>query len=221
MCQACLGQNGHWSNERTVCHYRHLAFSIAHQFGRSYGLTAEDKEDLIQDLMVKLVLAPASYRTNSSGIYTILKNEARDLIKRKWQKKQSYERSFLADGDPWKDHPSQKASRRHAEHSGNFNRPGMHSIIEVFKDPTDYEKIFVRAIDSRILVECLNLLPGGERVCISMFYGIGFPRAFTRHLIARKLRSSEDWVQRRLARAEFLLKRHIEKRSLSGRTNHA
>ena len=85
MCQLCLGQNGHWSNERTVEHYKRLAFSILNDYTRTYRIPTQEIPDFEAEMMRQLVAAPVSYRANRVGMYTILKNACTIWV-RKYQK---------------------------------------------------------------------------------------------------------------------------------------
>lgn len=199
MCQSCLTDPGAWTNEQTVCHYRDLAFTVVNQFAKSYRLSPQDIEDLEQELMRKLIISPASYRPKSSGMYTLLKNGAIDFM-RKRLRRECEVTNFQSEGDELKQR-------------GN--------MLNVLKDETNYEREFSRGLDASKLIEQMNSLPEPERICLTLFFGIGRPSPLSRYLIARKLRASEEWVERRLTRGKFIMRRHIERRSLPVTTGRA
>lgn len=87
-CEHCHAEHfpDFWCNERTFQQYRKLVFAIVSDFIMFWGMQESEREDFIQSLMVKLCSAPQSYRNNSAGMYTILKNQAIKYLDR-WKKR--------------------------------------------------------------------------------------------------------------------------------------
>jgi RNA polymerase sigma factor (sigma-70 family) len=183
VCTACLGQNGHWSNERTVAHYKKLAFKILEQFVYTYKIPRQEVPDFEGEMMHQLVKMPASYRTNSAGAYTILKNAAIIWTRRyqKWSK---------------------------GENDENFNK---------IPDETKYDDLFERRRLAEQVTKLIATLPEPERICLVFFYGIKNSRPLSPYLIAKKLGVSIGWVEKKIARAQFLLKRQVSESSLKTR----
>lgn len=184
MCTACLGQNGHWSNERTVAHYKKLAFKILEQFVYTYKIPRQEVPDFEGEMMHQLVKMPASYRTNSAGAYTILKNAA-IIWTRRYQK--------VAYGE------------------------NADEYLDRIPDETKYEDLFDRRRLAEQVTKLMATLPEPERICLKFFYGIDHSRSLSPYLIAKKLGMSIGWVEKKVARAQFLLKRQVSESSLKTR----
>src|SRR6185312_7519332 len=76
-------------------------------------------------------------------------------------------------------------------------------------------------IDRRLDLEKIKImvdkLPGLERACLSLYYGIGSAKAFSLYLISRKIGAPEWMIKRYIARGILLLKRQIGETSLPAR----
>lgn len=191
MCRECgiAHPDDFWCAERTISQYKLLAYSIVNQFVRTYKIPNSDIPDFEQHLLTALLRAPQSYRNNSSGVYTVLKNNAIKFV-------QKFKKHDVPTEAHLKDSP-------------------------VVRDKTDYEGIFHERHDQERIVELLASLPGPERTCMELFFGIGVERALPVYMIAKKLGTYEQWVERKLARGKLLLKRRIGGGSLTGERAHA
>jgi hypothetical protein len=207
VCDSCVGQNGTWSNERTVTHYKHLAFSVLNQFIRTYKIPKDHIPDFEQHMMKILICSPPSYRTTSAGMYCVIKNKLINFTQA-WLK----ERGRLETG-----HFSGAVAGTRGSKSFRTNRTtGFdEKSYEHFVDEVDYAERYERGIDADKIISLLSILPGPERVCLSLFYGIGISRPLSIFLISKKLSAGPDWVKRKLARGEHLLKSHLQKGSLT------
>lgn len=203
MCHACGEGNERWSAERTLCHYKDLVFAIAHRFRRTYRIPREEFEDFTQELFAKLILIPQNYLVNPSGVAWWIKNKAANYIRdRKADRRDTafVEKCVVSIDAPAKDEKK------------------VHVPVQLKHDTS--EEVHSR-IDAERVALFLQDLPGPERVCISLFYGIGHARPISINMICRKLGAQPEYVKRRLARAELLLKRRIGLGSLPPRTQNA
>lgn len=165
------------------------------QLIRTYRIPSQEIPDFEAEIMHRLVKAPASYRPNSAGMYTVLKNAAIIWV-RKYQK--------------W----------AHTEESGSL--PEFYTAEhDHFADVTDWQQKLENRRLAEQLLRAMQTIPEPERICLSFHYGITPPRPLSHFLIARKLGMSEDWVKRRLERGKFLLRKRLNGDSLRVRTNHA
>jgi DNA-directed RNA polymerase specialized sigma24 family protein len=207
VCNLCLGQNGHWSNERTVAHYVKLAEKIMTQFIRTYRIPRQEIPDFRAQLTMEMVKMPASYRANSAGAYTIIKNAAIIWVRKyqKWANKETDGIPDDGDGD--------------MQEEGGMESGGYARSMDYFTDEVDWmEKLQNRRLAEQMLI-AMQKLPQPERICLSFHYGINTVRPLSQFLIARKLGVSMDWVKRRICRGEFLLHRALEANSLKVRGN--
>jgi RNA polymerase sigma factor (sigma-70 family) len=202
MCSHCgRDHSAHfWCDARTLKQYKNLAFSILNQYCRSYHLPIDEIPDFEQHMLTKLIQAPQSYRSNSAGIYTILRHVATKYV-RKWMKTEAEVQTGI------------RRTRLTHEPLG----PDVNIDLSQFTDKTDYAERFNRGIDSERVILMLASLPGPERVCLSMLFGVGHPCAYSVYAISKRLRASPDWVERKILRGKVLLKRQLKLDSLTER----
>lgn len=193
MCEQCAGANGAWSDERLYCHYRRLAMWMLNRFVRTYRIPKQEIPDMEQEMIRGLLAAPQSYRGNSGGMYMIIRQTATIWVNKyhKWE---------------------------HVEETGTLTEPAAR---EEFIDATDQREVFERKRLAEQLVALMATLPEPERICLSFSYGIGVPRPLSLYMIARKLGTSIEWVKRRIAKGEFLLRKSVSADSLNARGQHA
>ena len=191
MCSACAASPGEWTPERTLAHYERLAFSLINQFCRTYKIPRQDREDFEQFIRLKMI-DPRSigYRNSSGGMYTIIKNGCRE----------------------WKD----KFLRVHDRELCGEEKDARDQFSDL-ADGTDFREQFASSADSEKVVAILARLPGPERACLSLYYGIGSAKAFSLYLISRKIGAPEWMIKRYIVRGILLLKRQIGETSLPAR----
>jgi RNA polymerase sigma factor (sigma-70 family) len=191
MCSACREHPESWTDERTLTHYRNLAYSVLNQFVRTYGIPREDVRDFEQEMLTRLVSAPEGYRAQSAGMYTILKNTAIKFVERY----------------------NKHANRKYVALDADDCR------IDIMA-PADLSGL-ERDMDAHKLAELLDLLPGPERVCLALYYGIGYQRPHPVSVICRKLGAPRGWVDSRIMRAENMLKSWVGRTSLTSEATDA
>jgi RNA polymerase sigma factor (sigma-70 family) len=212
MCEKCAGANGTWSDERLYCHYRRLAMWMLNRFVKTYGIPKQEIPDMEQEMIRGLLAAPQSYRNNSGGMYMIIRQTATIWVNKyhKWQRVEETGK------------PLALRSEKHGifEPHVGFTPSAVDSATR-FPDPTNYREKFERERLAEQLVALMTTLPEPERICLSFSYGIGVPRPLSLYMIARKLGVTIDWVKRRIARGEFLLRKSVSADSLNARGQHA
>jgi RNA polymerase sigma factor (sigma-70 family) len=172
------------------------------EFVRTYHIPRQEVCDFRAHLNMKLFQMPQSYRPNSSGAYTVIKNGAVDWVRkyRKWS-----EVEYTGDGD-------ESDSSRHTRlaENGRVFEPSMNLL----RDNTDWEKEFNEKRVAEQVIELMEALPEPERICLTFYYGLNLKRPLSLYLIARKMGVTVDWVQRRIHRGEFLLRRRVQRDAL-------
>ena len=164
------------SNERLLEKYGNLAKYVAGKYAKSFRLTREQTEDLVQSLLVVIFRARPSYR-NPKGISIILKTQMRDLIRRTIKHEPEIRMGLLRGGEGLAIIDSPPALEPHL--NGHADLP--------------------RALRN---LECLS---SPERAVLGMTYGIDGYGDFSDATIAIKVGRSKTWVSLKRKQAIFKL----------------
>lgn len=164
------------SNEQLLEKYGNLAKYIAGKYAKSFRLTREQTEDLVQSLLVVIFRARPSYR-NPKGISIILKTQMRDLIRRTIKHEPEVRMGLLRGGE------------------------GL-AIIDM---PPPLEPHLNGRADLPRALRNLDCLSSPERVVLGMTYGLEGFAEFSDASIAIKVGRSKSWVSQKRKQAIFKL----------------
>ncbi len=164
------------SNEHLLKKYGNLAKYVAGKYAKSFRLTREQTEDLVQSLLVVIFRARPSYR-NPKGISIILKTQASRLIRRTIKHEPEIRMGLLRGGEG----------------------------LAVIDAPPPLEPHLNGQADLPKALRNLERLTSPERVVLGMTYGIDGFGEFKDASIAIKVGRSKTWVSLKRKQAIFKL----------------
>jgi RNA polymerase sigma factor (sigma-70 family) len=164
------------SNEILLERYGNLAKYVAGKYAKSFKLSREQTEDLVQSLMLVIFKARPSYR-NPKGISIILKTQIRDLIGRTIKHEPEIRMGLLRGGEG----------------------------LAMIDAPPALEPHLNGKADLPRALQNLDCLSSPERVVIGMTYGLEGFGEFSDTSIAIRVGRSKSWVSMKRKQAIFKL----------------
>lgn len=160
------------SNEKVWSDYGNLAKYVVGKYAKAFRLYPDQRDDLLQSILVELFNAPPSYR-NYKGISLMLKHKMRGVIR----KAIKYE-------------PEIQVGLMRREKEISFPEPAYTPGRDV-----------THGVELGLILKRLDLLTSSERTVLSLLYGLDGNQVFSTTMVAKKLSRDESWVCRKEQKA--------------------